>query len=147
MDYIIVTFGLGDCAEREGPDVGRRRELQPPATPEEDHRSVLEPPFIGQDVEIPFDAENDGRLLLARVLELIAEKDSLVPGDDALGHAKRARTSVAPQVPGPARHGRSILKAGLILLIAPIGVNIFFSPEGLSNMGKTGAGALGMYLI
>ena len=36
---------------------------------------------------------------------------------------------------------------GLILLIAPIGVNIFFSPEGLSNMGKTGAGAVGMYLI
>jgi flagellar protein FlaJ len=36
---------------------------------------------------------------------------------------------------------------GLILLIAPMGVNIFFSPEGLSNMGKTGAGALGMYLI
>ena len=36
---------------------------------------------------------------------------------------------------------------GLILLIAPIGVNIFFSPEGLSNMGKTGAGAAGMYLI
>jgi flagellar protein FlaJ len=36
---------------------------------------------------------------------------------------------------------------GLILLIAPIGVNIFFSPEGLSTMGKTGAGALGMYLI
>jgi len=36
---------------------------------------------------------------------------------------------------------------GLILLIAPVGVNIFFSPEGLSNMGKTGAGALGMYLI
>jgi archaeal flagellar protein FlaJ len=36
---------------------------------------------------------------------------------------------------------------GLILLIAPIGVNIFFSPEGLSNMGKTTAGALGMYLI
>jgi archaeal flagellar protein FlaJ len=36
---------------------------------------------------------------------------------------------------------------GLILLIAPIGVNIFFSPEGLSNMGKTGAGALGLYLL
>jgi flagellar protein FlaJ len=36
---------------------------------------------------------------------------------------------------------------GLILLIAPIGVNLFFSPEGLSNMGKSGAGALGMYLI
>jgi flagellar protein FlaJ len=36
---------------------------------------------------------------------------------------------------------------GLILLIAPIGVNIFFSPEGLSNMGKTAAVALGMYLI
>ncbi len=36
---------------------------------------------------------------------------------------------------------------GLILLIAPIGVNLFFSPEGLSTMGKTGAGALGMYLI
>src|SRR5512136_2823558 len=36
---------------------------------------------------------------------------------------------------------------GLILLIAPIGVNIFFSPEGLSTMGKTGAGAVGMYLI
>ena len=36
---------------------------------------------------------------------------------------------------------------GLILLIAPIGVNIFFSPEGLSNMGNTGAGALGSYLI
>jgi flagellar protein FlaJ len=36
---------------------------------------------------------------------------------------------------------------GLILLIAPIGVNIFFSPEGLSNMGKTTAGALGLYLI
>jgi flagellar protein FlaJ len=36
---------------------------------------------------------------------------------------------------------------GLILLIAPFGVNIFFSPEGLTNMGKTGAGALGMYLI
>jgi archaeal flagellar protein FlaJ len=37
---------------------------------------------------------------------------------------------------------------GLILLIAPVGVNLFFSPEGLSNMGKTAAaGALGMYLI
>ena len=36
---------------------------------------------------------------------------------------------------------------GLILLIAPIGVNIFFSPEGLSNMEKTGAVAVGMYLI
>lgn len=36
---------------------------------------------------------------------------------------------------------------GLILLIAPIGVNIFFSPEGLSNMGKTATGAIGMYLI
>jgi len=36
---------------------------------------------------------------------------------------------------------------GLILLIAPIGVNIFFSPEGLSNMGKTVTGAIGMYLI
>jgi flagellar protein FlaJ len=36
---------------------------------------------------------------------------------------------------------------GLILLIAPIGVNLFFSPEGLSTMGKTGAGAIGMYLI
>lgn len=36
---------------------------------------------------------------------------------------------------------------GLILLIAPIGVNLFFSPEGLANMGKTGAGALGMYLV
>jgi flagellar protein FlaJ len=36
---------------------------------------------------------------------------------------------------------------GLILLIAPIGVNLFFSPEGLSNMGKTAAVALGMYLI
>jgi flagellar protein FlaJ len=36
---------------------------------------------------------------------------------------------------------------GLILLIAPVGVNLFFSPEGLSNMGKTTVGALGMYLI
>jgi flagellar protein FlaJ len=36
---------------------------------------------------------------------------------------------------------------GLILLIAPVGVNLFFSPEGLSNMGKTATGALGMYLI
>jgi archaeal flagellar protein FlaJ len=36
---------------------------------------------------------------------------------------------------------------GLILLIAPVGVNIFFSPEGLSNMGKATSGALGMYLI
>jgi hypothetical protein len=35
----------------------------------------------------------------------------------------------------------------LILLIAPVGVNLFFSPEGLSNMGKTASGALGMYLI
>jgi flagellar protein FlaJ len=36
---------------------------------------------------------------------------------------------------------------GLILLIAPVGVNLFFSPEGLSNMGNTTVGALGMYLI
>src|SRR5512136_660523 len=36
---------------------------------------------------------------------------------------------------------------GIILLIAPVGVNLFFSPEGLSNMGSTGAGALGMYLV
>ena len=36
---------------------------------------------------------------------------------------------------------------GLILLIAPIGVNLFFSPEGLSNMGMSGAGALGMCLL
>ena len=36
---------------------------------------------------------------------------------------------------------------GLILLIAPIGVNMFFSPEGLTNMGKSVTGAAGMYLI
>jgi len=36
---------------------------------------------------------------------------------------------------------------GLILLIAPVGVNLFFSPEGLSNLGTSGAGALGMYLL
>ncbi len=36
---------------------------------------------------------------------------------------------------------------GLVLLIAPIGVNIFFSPEGLTNMGKSATGAVGMYLI
>lgn len=35
---------------------------------------------------------------------------------------------------------------GLILLIAPMGVNMFFSPEGLTNMGKS-VTAAGMYLI
>jgi len=36
---------------------------------------------------------------------------------------------------------------GLILLIAPVGVNLFFSPEGLSYLEQSGAGALGMYLL
>jgi len=36
---------------------------------------------------------------------------------------------------------------GLILLIAPIAVNLFFSPEALMNMGKTTAGTVGLYLI
>jgi flagellar protein FlaJ len=36
---------------------------------------------------------------------------------------------------------------GLVLLISPILVGIFFSPEGLSNMAGSGAGALGMYLV
>ena len=29
---------------------------------------------------------------------------------------------------------------GLVLLLAPIGVGMFFSPEGLSNMAQTGLG-------
>jgi flagellar protein FlaJ len=36
---------------------------------------------------------------------------------------------------------------GLVLLLAPSAVNLVFNPEGLTNMGKAGAGALGMYLI
>ena len=36
---------------------------------------------------------------------------------------------------------------GLILLIAPMAVNLFFSPEALMNMGKTTTGAIGLYLI
>ncbi|MGA2913094.1 MAG: archaellar assembly protein FlaJ [Methanoregula sp.] len=36
---------------------------------------------------------------------------------------------------------------GLILLVAPIGVNLFFSPEALTNMGKSTSVALGLYLI
>ncbi len=36
---------------------------------------------------------------------------------------------------------------GLVLLIAPLGVNLFFSPEGLTKMGQTVTGAAGMYLI
>jgi flagellar protein FlaJ len=36
---------------------------------------------------------------------------------------------------------------GLVLLISPIVVGIFFSPEGLTKMAGSGAGALGMYLV
>jgi archaeal flagellar protein FlaJ len=36
---------------------------------------------------------------------------------------------------------------GLVLLIAPIAVGIFFSPEGLTKMAGGTAGALGMYLV
>jgi archaeal flagellar protein FlaJ len=37
---------------------------------------------------------------------------------------------------------------GLVLLVSPIAVNMFFSPEGLTKMGGTAAaGALGMYLV
>lgn len=36
---------------------------------------------------------------------------------------------------------------GLVLLISPYVVGIFFSPEGLTNMGKVGKTALGAYLI
>jgi archaeal flagellar protein FlaJ len=32
---------------------------------------------------------------------------------------------------------------GLVLLIAPIGVNMFFSPEGLQQMAASGAAAGG----
>jgi flagellar protein FlaJ len=36
---------------------------------------------------------------------------------------------------------------GMILLIAPLAVNLFFSPDALMNMGKSTQGALGLYLI
>jgi flagellar protein FlaJ len=36
---------------------------------------------------------------------------------------------------------------GMILLIAPMAVNLFFSPDALMNMGKSTQGALGLYLI
>jgi len=36
---------------------------------------------------------------------------------------------------------------GLVLLVAPVAVGIFFSPEGLAKMAGGGAGALGMYLV
>jgi flagellar protein FlaJ len=36
---------------------------------------------------------------------------------------------------------------GLVLLISPIVVGIFFSPEGLTKMAGSGAGALGLYLV
>jgi len=36
---------------------------------------------------------------------------------------------------------------GLVLLVAPIAVGIFFSPEGLTKMAGGSAGALGMYLV
>jgi flagellar protein FlaJ len=36
---------------------------------------------------------------------------------------------------------------GLVLLVAPVAVGIFFSPEGLTKMAGSGAGALGMYLV
>jgi flagellar protein FlaJ len=36
---------------------------------------------------------------------------------------------------------------GIVLLVAPIAVNLFFSPEGLTKMGGSAAGALGMYLV
>jgi flagellar protein FlaJ len=36
---------------------------------------------------------------------------------------------------------------GLILLIAPMAVNLFFSPEALMNMGKTTVGTVGLHLI
>lgn len=36
---------------------------------------------------------------------------------------------------------------GLVLLVSPILVGIFFSPEGLTKMAGAGAGALGMYLV
>jgi flagellar protein FlaJ len=36
---------------------------------------------------------------------------------------------------------------GIVLLVSPIAVNMFFSPEGLTKMGGSGAGALGMYLV
>jgi len=36
---------------------------------------------------------------------------------------------------------------GIVLLVAPIAVGIFFSPEGLTKMAGSSAGALGMYLV
>jgi archaeal flagellar protein FlaJ len=36
---------------------------------------------------------------------------------------------------------------GIVLLVSPIVVNMFFSPEGLTKMAGSGAGALGMYVV
>jgi flagellar protein FlaJ len=37
---------------------------------------------------------------------------------------------------------------GLVLLVSPVLVNMFFNPEGLTNMGRSAAtGALGVYLV
>jgi archaeal flagellar protein FlaJ len=39
------------------------------------------------------------------------------------------------------------LLTGFVLLVAPIAVGIFFSPEGLTKMAGSSAGALGLYLV
>jgi flagellar protein FlaJ len=36
---------------------------------------------------------------------------------------------------------------GLVLLLSPYAVNLVFNPEGLTNMGKAGKAALGVYLV
>jgi hypothetical protein len=36
---------------------------------------------------------------------------------------------------------------GMILIVGPIAVGLFFSPEGLTKMAGGSAGALGMYLV
>jgi hypothetical protein len=36
---------------------------------------------------------------------------------------------------------------GMILLVGPIAVGLFFSPEGLQNMAGGSKAALGMYLV
>jgi flagellar protein FlaJ len=36
---------------------------------------------------------------------------------------------------------------GLVLIVSPIAVNIFFNPAGLTKIAGAGTGALGMYLV
>ena len=112
------------------PDHGVSAELQEPLPSEDGERLFPHLPFLGKEIEIPFDTKHKRKLFLSFVFHFVGDQDYAFCRIDPLGHTDGEAFSAQPDVAAPGQDGGTPLQGGSVFLVDEISLlAVIDSPE------------------